>query len=284
MGWVAAALNRKGGSGKSSTVFHVGVELARRGLRTCLVDLDPQASLSMGLLGVAALEIESARTVAGIYDQGFGAADLLMETGRDHLRLIAGHERLGSFNTPDPWLDGADQYLLRDALAEIVPDFDMVLLDLPPHVQANAWSGLMAADGIVVPAPLEDFAILGVAAVLDSIDHARDSGNPRLRLLGLLPSMVSKSTSIHREYDATLREAYPGDVFEATMPLAADFKLAVTKRLGVTEFKPRGVAAKACQAVADELIARLEERCGGGAGETTTIRNVRDTLPTKEVA
>ena len=284
MGWVAAALNRKGGSGKSSTVFHVGIELARRGLRTCLVDLDPQASLSMGLLGVSALEIESARTVAGIYDQGFGAGDLVMETGRTNLRLIAGHERLGSFNTPEPWNSGADQFLLRDAMAEILPDFDLILLDLPPHVQANAWSGLMTADGVVVPAPLEDFAILGVAAVLDSIDHAREAGNPRLRLLGLLPSMVSKTTSIHREYDATLRDAYPSDVFEATMPLAADFKLAVTKRMGVTEFKPRGVAAKACQAVADELLARLADRCGGGAGNHSTAESVPDTLLVKGVA
>ena len=64
-----AFTNKKGGVGKSSSVMHLGIRFAQMGLRTLLVDVDPQASLSQGLLGREALEINPNQTLAGLYDQ-----------------------------------------------------------------------------------------------------------------------------------------------------------------------------------------------------------------------
>lgn len=258
-----AFVNKKGGVGKSSCVMHLGAELARRGLRTVLADVDSQASLSQGLLGREALELHPSRTLAGLYDGGGVAmADLLLDVGRPNLVLIPGHDRMTHYNVPDPWTTGEDQFILRDGLAEIADDFDICLLDCPPHVQFCAWSALLAADSVVLPAQLEDFGIQGVAAILDSIDHARSAGNPRLRLLGILPTMVVKSLSIHATYGADARAAFGDDVFEAVVPASTDFKVAVTMRKGVCEYKPRSLASRAIVAVADELLARYDARCG----------------------
>jgi chromosome partitioning protein len=258
-----AFVNKKGGVGKSSCVMHLGAELAKRGLRTLLVDVDSQASLSQGLLGRDALGKHPATTLAGLYDgAGVSMADLILEIGRPRLALVAGHDRMTNFNVPNPWETGEDQFILRDALREVSHDFDICLLDCPPHVQFCAWSALMAADGVTVPCQLEDFGIQGVSAILDSIDHARMLANPRLRLLGILPTMVAKSLAIHTTYGEDARTAFGDDVFTSTVPASTDFKVAVTLRKAVVEHKPKSVAAKAMSAVADELLDRLESRCG----------------------
>jgi chromosome partitioning protein len=257
-----AFVNKKGGVGKSSCVMHLGAELARRGLRTLLVDVDSQASLSQGLLGQEALSLHPSRTLAGLYDgAGSSLADLVVEIGRLRLALVPGHDRMTHYNVPDPWETGEDQFTLRDGLAEVAEDFDICLLDCPPHVQFCAWSALVAADGVVVPCQLEDFGIQGVAAILDSIDHARAVANPDLRLLGILPTMVSKSLAIHTSYGLDARTAFGEDVFEATVPTSTDYKVAVTLRKAVVEYKPKSAASKAMAAVADEILARLEARC-----------------------
>jgi chromosome partitioning protein len=258
-----AFVNKKGGVGKSSCVMHLGAELARRGIRTLLVDVDSQASLSQGLLGRDALAMHPSATLAGLYDSaGSSMVNLVMEIGRPRLALVAGHDRMTHYNVPDPWTTGEDQFILRDGLAEVEDDFDICLLDCPPHVQFCAWSALVAADGVVVPCQLEDFGIQGVAAILDSLDHARLSANPRLRLLGILPTMVAKSLSIHTSYGEDARAAFGEDVFSATVPASTDYKVAVTLRKAVVEHKPKSLAAKSMAAVADELLDRLQARTG----------------------
>ncbi len=265
-----AFVNKKGGVGKSSCVMHLGIELARRGLRTLLVDVDSQASLSQGLLGRDALAMDPSATLAGLYDSaGSSMVPLVLEVGRPGLGLIAGHDRMTHYNIPDPWEAGEDQFILRDGLAELAGDFDLCLLDCPPHVQFCAWSALAAADGVVVPAQLEDFGIQGVTAILDAIDHARIAVNPGLRLLGILPTMVVKTLAIHSTYGEDARAAFGEDVFEAVVPASTDYKVAVTLRKGVTEHKPRSAAAKSLGTVADEVLARLDARCGAVVCGTT---------------
>ena len=260
-----AFVNKKGGVGKSSCVMHLGGALASKGLRTLVVDCDPQASLSQGLLGPrVALDLRPALTLAGLYDEDAPRAmvDLVMEIGRPRLALVAGHDRMTDFNVPKPWTTGADQFILRDALDEVDDDFDICLLDCPPHIQACAWSALVAADGAVIPAQCEDFGIQGVSMIQDSIDLARSAVNSRLALLGFLPTMFVKSLKIHKDYAADLRALYGDDVFESVVPAAKDYKEAVTLQRTITEHKPHSAAAVAIEAVRDELLARLAARCG----------------------
>ena len=137
-----------------------------------------------------------------------------------------------AFNVPNPWETGDDQFILRDALAEVGSDFDLCLMDNPPHVQFCGWSSLVAADGVVVPAQLEDFGIQGVAAILDMIDQCHELANPRLRLLGILPTMVDRRLAIHAGYRVDANEAFGDDLFREVIPASTDFKTAVTLHRG----------------------------------------------------
>ncbi len=259
-----AFVNRKGGVGKSSCVLHLGVRFAQMGLKTLLIDVDPQASLSQGLLGRDALGIDPSDTLASLFDEtGVPLAGLVREGGRDNLFLVPGHERMALFNVPAPWDAGPIQFGLRDMLAEVAGDYDLCLLDCPPHIQLCAWSALLVADGVIVPAQLEDFGVQGVAAILDTIDQARVMGNPDLRLLGILPTMFDRRLSIHQSYRVDALEVFGPDLFAEVVPASTDFKTAVTLHKGVTEHKPRGEASKALGRVADEVLSRLADRCAG---------------------
>ena len=93
----------------------------------------------------------------------------------------------------------------------------------------------------------------------------RSGPNPRLCSLGYLLTMFDKRLAIHLAYEATLRKMYGDQVFAATFPLAKDFKEAVASRQPISHYKPKAASAKATQAVADELVARIEAASLAGA-------------------
>ena len=262
-----AFLNKKGGVGKTSTCHHLAGTLARRGLRILLVDADPQASLTQGLLGPeVARQLKPRETIAGLFDEACDAdmAGLVRPVvAVPGVSLVAGSGRMDRYNALEPWTTGDSQYILRDALREVAGDFDLALIDCPPHIYLCAWSAMVAADGIVVPLQAEDYGAQGVAAIQGSIDHVRAGANPRLVVLGFLLTMFQKSLAVHAGYAADLRAIYGDAVFETVVPHAKDFKEAVMLRKPVVGYKPRSAAAKAIEALADEMLARLEARAGG---------------------
>ncbi len=264
-----AFLNRKGGTAKTSTVHHLGGTLAARGLRVLLVDADPQASLTQGLLGPEEAEaLDPRETIASILDESGTVRyrDLVRPTAFANLALLAGSEGAERFNHPEPWALGAIQFGLRDALEEAGEGFDLVLIDCPPHVQLWSWSALVAADGVVVPVQAEDYGSQGMRSIARAFERVRAEANPRLALVGYLVSMFQKSLSVHATYEAMFRERHGADVFGVMVPHIKDFKEAVTFRKPIAAYKPRSAAAKAMGALADEFMARLDDRLGTAGG------------------
>jgi chromosome partitioning protein len=265
---IVAFLNRKGGVGKTSTVHHLAGTLARRGLRVLVVDADPQASLTQGLLGPdVAEDLDPRATIAALFDDS-GMVDpraLVRPTAFPGVFLLAGSETAERFNAPDPWDSGMRQFVLRDALVEAGEGFDHVLVDCPPHVQLWAWSALVAAQGVVVPLQAEDYGAQGLKAIRRVIARAQAEANAGLGLVGYLVTMLNKSLSVHVTYESYLRELHAGDVFRTVIPLAKDFKEAVTLRKPVVEYKPRSAASKAVAALADEYLERLSSRLTDGS-------------------
>jgi chromosome partitioning protein len=258
-----AFLNRKGGVGKTSTVHHLAGTLARRGLKILLVDVDGQASLTQGLLGPEVAEdLDPRETIAAILDDSGAVSprDLIRPTAFKGLSLIAGSEAAERFNDPNPWELGMRQFALRDAIADASDGQDLVMIDCPPHIQFWAWSALVAADGVVVPVMPEDYGAQGLKAIRRTIAHVQAAANARLALVGYLVTMWNKALSVHVTYEGYLRQLHGDDVFAALMPLAKDFKEAVTYRKPIVEYKPKSAAAKSVAALADEFLARLELR------------------------
>ena len=260
-----AFLNKKGGVGKTSACHHLSGALARKGFRVLLVDADPQASLSQGLLGPeVARSMPPTDTIAAIFDEAGGPPirDLIRPTAIGSVSLLAGSEAMEDLNVTRPWETGALQFALRDALNEVAAGYDLALIDCPPSVQLASWSALVAADGVVVPLQAEDYGAQGLVAIRRSIARVKAEANPELKLVGYLISMFNKSLGVHVSYEADLRQVYGEDVFASVIPLAKDFKEAVILRQPVGHYRPKSAAAKVVASLADELMKRLDSRVG----------------------
>lgn len=264
---VITVLNRKGGCAKTSTCFHVSAALAARGRRVLLLDLDPQANLSQGLLGPEAVRgMPPGRTVAALLDDAGGppVRDLIVPTAVPGVSLLPGSEAVERLNVTAPEATGPLQYAIRDALGDASGGFDLALCDCPPNVQLCSWAALVASDAVLVPVPPEDFGALGLLSLRRAIRRVQAGPNPRLRMLGYLLSMANKALSVHASYEADLRAVHGAEVLATVVPLAKDFKEAVLARRPVGLFKPRGAAAKVMAALAGEILDRLDS---GNAAE-----------------
>jgi chromosome partitioning protein len=263
-------LNRKGGCAKTTTCFHASAAFAARGLRVLLLDLDPQANLSQGLLGPDVVRgIAPERTLAAILGDAGGPPlpELMVETRVSGVWLLPGSEAVERFNVTEPENTGALQYAIRDVLEEARSCADIALLDCPPNVQLCSWAALVASDAVLVPVPPEDFGALGLVSLRRTIKRVQAGPNPRLRMLGFLLAMANKSLAVHVNYETDLRAVYGNEVFQTVVPLAKDFKEAVLARKPVGLFKPKSAAAKVMVALADEILARLETAAATTAEE-----------------
>jgi chromosome partitioning protein len=259
---IITLLNQKGGVGKTSTCHHLAGTLALLGRRVLLVDNDPQSSLTQGLWGPSvALAVDPAETIAAVYAGDAIAERIVKPSGVTGVDLVPGSVHSTRHNVPVPYEAEWDaQTCLRSFLDEIRDRYDLALVDCPPNLHLCSWAALVASDFLVVPLQPEDYGAQGIAEVQASVARVVAGPNPALWLLGYLITMVSPRRSIHQLYEGQLRTAYGEDVFAARIPEAAEFVEAVARRMPIATHKPKGAAAKAVKALAEELLKRIEAR------------------------
>lgn len=266
-----ALLDRKGGVGKTSLTRDLGGAYAAAGRRVLLLDLDPQASLTEGLLGPPAAEALPPRlTVAGLFDGSDPPpAALVRPTGVPGLSLVPGSAALDPFNLPCPTRTGAQQTVLRDFVAEVAGGFDVLLFDCPPNLYLCSWAALLAAGWAAIPLEPEDYGARGVVRSVEAVQAAQAVNRP-LRLLGLVVNKVQPRLAVHQLYLEDLRAGYGQLVLVNQVPLSADVKAAAMCRTPLAQHKPRGAAARAVRAVADEIWLRASIATAAAAAEKGT--------------
>jgi chromosome partitioning protein len=259
---IITLLNQKGGVGKTSCSHHLAgtLTLAFK-KRVLLVDADPQSSLTQGWWGPKTTrELDPSVTISSILRGDMPhPAQVIHPTGLEGLDLVPGSNAATSFNIPDPHLAPRDaQESLREFLQEAGGGYDLVLIDCPPNLYMCSWAALAASDHLIVPVQPEDYGAQGIADVLDSLDKVRAGGYP-VSLLGYLITMVSPKRSLHQIYEERLRGSYGGEVFTARLPELPEFPEAIARRQTIVQYKPKGAAAKAIKAIAEELLERIAD-------------------------
>ncbi|MEK8046109.1 ParA family protein [Ideonella margarita] len=202
---VLAVTNRKGGSGKTSTSVNLSAELAAQGHRVLLIDLDTQGHCAIGL-GVPA--VRNGPTVHGFMAGRHSLSAAIVPSAWAGLHLIPA----------DPLFEhGSGQqqdHVLWTALQqeELLTQYDVVVLDTPPSLDALLLNALCAADRVLVPFVPHFLAGEGVrqlARVLFRV--ASRGGNDRLRVLGFLPVMQDARIGQHRSVTDSLAQQFGSD-------------------------------------------------------------------------
>ncbi|MFQ5748851.1 MAG: ParA family protein [Planctomycetota bacterium] len=260
---VVAVINQKGGVGKTTTCANLGAAVAARGHRVLILDLDPQAHLSIsfdqvpqpGEPSVYTL-LSGEQTLAGILRPTRTPGLLLAPTNLD----LSGAETefAGEIGREMLLRRAFDQFRLRD---EALPE--LVLLDCPPSLGLMSLNALVCAWKVLIPVQAEFFALQGLAQLLDVIGRVRQRLNPELDLLGLVVGMFNNSRNLSREVLQELEEHFGEKVFRTRVRVNVRLAEAPSHGATIFEYAPSSGAAADFQDLADEFARRLAMRPDG---------------------
>lgn len=196
-----AVINQKGGVGKTTTVANLGVALSRLGQRVLLVDLDPQAHLSLHL-GVEPTEVNL--TIYQVLTELL-PIDQARLTVTDNLHLVPSHIDLAAAEMELASVVGRE-LILRDQLAQQQGQYDVLLMDCPPSLGLLTINALAAADEVFIPLQPHFLALQGLSKLLQTVSLVRARLNPDLRIGGILLCMYESNTRLAGEVVDNIRQ------------------------------------------------------------------------------
>jgi cellulose biosynthesis protein BcsQ len=264
-----AVVAQKGGVGKTTALLGIAGAAWERGLRTLVVDLDPQANATAAL--DPASTAYSTNDVLADARPGV-AADAVVASGwGEGIELIPSERALEHRAVPE----GRDSALrLRIALEGVIDRYDVVLVDCPPSLGELTRNALAAVRLALVVTEPSFFALPGAAAALEAVEVVRGSNNLVLRAAGVLVNRARPQTSEHAFRLAELRETYPDLLLPVTIPDRTALQQAQGACVPVQAWRSTG-AHEASDAFDDLLDLLLE-----AAGRTVADLGVTTSLAT----
>jgi len=253
---IVSVVNQKGGVAKTTTVANLGACLAARGLKTLLIDLDPQANLTLGLRGEwndlpyrlpdVLLDPDSA-PLAGVVRQ-IGELPLYMAPG--HMEMA----RCEAMLMP---LGGA-AYRLRRALESLagVVSFDWVLIDCPPSLGTLTQNAIVASTHLLIPTEPKFYAFAGMDTLNKMIVGLTRDLRFQIKLLGVLLTMCDRGTNLSRTITAEIRERFGDKVFDTV--IYKNVRLAESEVEGkpIILFDRKAGGAQNYESLAEEVLNR----------------------------
>ncbi len=250
---IIAMVNQKGGVGKTTSTVSLGAALAGYGRKVLLVDFDPQGAVAVSL-GINPNELDL--TIYNLLTQSdCHVGDVIMSTDVEDLDLLPANIDLSAAEVQLVSEVGREHSLAR-ALAPIVPEYDIVLIDCQPSLGLLTVNALTASQGVIIPMETEYFALRGVALLKDTIDKVASRLNPDLQIIGVLPTMFDPRTLHSREVLATVQQAFGDTVFQTVINRTIKFPDAAVAGEPITAFAPVSGGADAYRQLAREVLAR----------------------------
>ena len=260
---VIAVVNQKGGTAKTTTVENLGIGLAREGKKVLLVDTDPQGSLTISLgyprpdeLEITLFDLlnktineDSVSAGEGILHQAEGI-DLIPAN-----ISLAGLE-VALVNTMNR------ERILKQFLEPVKGNYDYVLLDCMPSLGMLTVNALAAADAALVPVQANYLSAKGLEQLLQTINKVKRQINPKLRIEGILLTMVDGRTNYGREISSLIRNTYGGHIkiFNSEIPRSVRAAEISAEGKSIFLHDPKGKVAEAYQNLTKEVMTNAEKR------------------------
>ena len=260
---IIGIVNQKGGTGKTTTCVNLGIDLVHEGKRVLIADCDPQGSLtiSLGYPQPDSLPVTLADLMGNVLSAipiHPGDGVLHHEEGVDILPAniaLAGME-VSLVNAM------SRETTLKQVLANYSKDYDHILLDCSPSLGMLTINVLTAADRIVIPVQAQCLSAKGVEQLLGTVARVKRNINHKLKIDGVLLTMVDSRTNNSKEIASLLRSTYGPKikVFDTEIPRSVRAAEISAEGKSIFEHDPGGKVAAAYHALTKEVLHLEEQR------------------------
>lgn len=262
-GTVTAVVNQKGGTGKTTTCENLGIGLAMEGKKVLLVDTDPQASLTISL--------------------GYPVPDRISPTLSDLMKKIVSDQPIESGEGILHHPEGVDlvpanielagmevslvnvisrESVLKQYLDSVKKEYDFILLDCMPSLGMLTVNALASADNVIIPVQAQYLPAKGLEQLLQTVNKVKRQINPRLRIEGILLTMVDSRTNYAKDISALIRENYGGKlkVYQTDIPRSVRAEEISAEGKSIFRHDPKGKVAEAYRVLTKEVLQNAEKR------------------------
>ena len=246
-----ALLNQKGGVGKTTTTANLGACLAMLGKKVLVIDMDPQANLSVHL-GVDIHKLKY--SIYNIITGDSKPDDVILNTKIQGLDIIPSNIDLSGAEIELVGVVGRET-VLKEYLGDILGRYDYVLIDCPPSLGLLTLNVLTLAHEIFIPLQTEFFALQGVSKLLDTHEVVRKRLNKNLEITGIIFCMYTSRTRLCKEVIEKVKEHFAKDqVFDTV--IRKNVKLSESPSHGkpVVSYAPGSHGSEDYMSLAKEVV------------------------------
>ena len=256
MTYVVAVSNEKGGVAKTTTTLSLGAALAEAGQKVLVVDLDPQANLTLAL----GIEPGSAAvTSSHILIESAPLMSARLATEIENLDLIPSH---ASIESAEQFLPVRTHYTsgLKRAIDNAAPlPYDYILFDCPPFLGAITTNALSASNLLLIPTQAEYFSAYALRNMMGIIRRIRLESNPNLGYR-ILVTMLDRRNRTHRNIQEQLQNTFGDGLFKTVIEVDTKLRESPIAGLPITRYKPGARGSQQYRELAQELIEHVKEK------------------------
>ncbi len=250
MGKIVAVANQKGGVGKTTTCINLCCALHKMGKRVLLCDIDPQGNATSGM------GLDKNSVSPNIYDvliNYISVKNAIHAT--KYGDVLPSNKNLSGAGVE--MVSMADrEYILKNALAEIKEDYDVILIDCPPSLEMLTLNALCAAESVMVPLQCEYFALEGISDLMTTIKLTKKRLNPSLELEGILLTMYSGRTNLSLQVAQEVKKFFKSKVYSVAVPRNVRLSEAPSHGKPAIVYDPSSKGSGAYIELAKEFIKR----------------------------
>lgn len=250
MAKIISLLNHKGGVGKTTSSINIGAGLAQLGKRTLLIDLDPQASLTISL-GIP-------RQPVTIYEAFRGEGEPAPYAAKTNLDVITSRLELSGAET-ELLNEAGREYILAELLEPLRDDYEFIVIDCPPSLGLLTLNALTASDFVYIPMQTEFLALQGLAKIKQVIDKVRFRLNKTLEIGGVIATMYDSRKILNRDVLDMIKKYFGDKVFSTMIRDNVALAEAPSTRQDIFSYNPSSPGAEDYLNLCREMLERFEQ-------------------------